>query len=124
MNVTAKSVQKIEPEITFTMNDKTYTMLGKVKVLKALEKYFNCSIGETLERCMTLQIHEVGTIILEGIVGGGGEATLDEVEEGLIEMGYGEAKWLAFEFITLSLTPPRKRSETIKKLRKVKETLS
>ena len=123
MNTTARKVQAIEPEISFTIKDKTYTMLGKVKVLKKLEKHFNCSVGELLERSMTLQIHEVATIILDGIVGGGGEATLDDVEEALIEMGYGDAKWLAFTFLTLSLTPPHRRAETAKKLLKVREAL-
>lgn len=123
MNTKTNNIQAIEPEITFTMKGKTYVMLGTVKVLKDIEKYFNCSIGEVLERSMTMQIEEVATVILQGIAGGGGNTTLSEVEEGLIAMGYGEAKWLTFYFITLSLTPPHKRGETLKKLQEVKDTL-
>ena len=46
---------KLIPEVYFTIKDQTMPMVGKVKVIKAIEDEFDCSIGEVLEQCMKMK---------------------------------------------------------------------
>lgn len=110
----------LEPKFTITINKKSYTVIGKFKILKAIQQELKTEITELSGQLLTMPFTDMAKLIRVGIYPETVEdeevekkrLSLDTIEEWVVdENGIDDTRCLLFDFLRTSIVPKKKRKE-------------
>jgi len=107
--------QKLEPTETYKVGDSVYNMRGSVGNLCALEDKFNLCMGDVLlgmEKFKISQLADAYLCLTEGDA-----PNKADLQEAIVNNGYGDMRGMLYTFILLCLLPQGQREEAQKKLK-------